>query len=318
VLTFFSELAKNFHMSTRTPPLPALRSFAALVRLGSIGAAAEALSLTQGAVAHQVRALEGFLEVQLVERTGRRLVLTEQGRIYGYQVRQALDDLADATENTKRRSNAKGSDQVVRVSLLPSFAQGWLLPRLQDFCRLYPQVRLTFHGSMAYADLNLGTIDCAIRFGHGSWPDAVVRPLMSDTLLLVASPGFLGKQQYQKLEQVMRLPLLHSSENWATWVSSMPGTDAPLHRPQSRMEFTDSTHLLEAARLGMGVALTRRSIADNLLQRGELVQAFGHSCPHSSNYYALLPTATNVSAPTEQFLAWLQVACTRFTEFPVA
>ena len=299
-------------MTSRTPPLPALRSFAALVRLGSIGAAAEELSLTQGAVAHQVRALEGFLEVQLVERTGRRLVLTEQGRIYGYQVRQALDDLAAATENTKRRSKAKDGEQVVRVSLLPSFAQGWLLPRLQDFCRLYPQVRLAFHGSMEYVELNSGTVDCAIRFGHGNWSDAVIRPLMSDTLLLVAAPGLLGERQPQKLDQVLQLPLLHSSENWAAWISSMPSTDAPLHRPQSRMEFTDSTHLLEAARLGMGVALTRRSIADNLLQRGELVQAFKHTCVHSSNYYALLPTAAEVSLPTEQFLAWLQVACTRF------
>jgi LysR family glycine cleavage system transcriptional activator len=171
---------------------------------------------------------------------------------------------------------------------------------------------------MEYVDLNSGTVDCAIRFGHGNWPDAVIRPLMSDTLLLVAAPGFLGEQQPQKLDQVLRLPLLHSSENWAAWISSMPSTDAPLHRPQSRMEFTDSTHLLEAARLGMGVALTRRSIADNLLQRGELVQAYEHTCVHSSNYYALLPTATEVRVPTEQFLAWLQVACTRFTEFPVA
>ena len=305
-------------MSGHTPPLSALRAFAALVRLGTISAAAEDMSLTQGAVAHQIRALESFLDVQLVERTGRRLVLTEQGRIYGYQVRQALDDIADATENTKRRSRVRKGEQVVRLSVLPSLAHGWLLLRLQDFCRLYPQVRLVLHGSMEYVDLNAGTVDCAIRFGHGNWPDVVTRPLMPDSLLLVASPQLLGKRPPTKLEQIMRMPLLHSIENWAAWISSMPNAAPLAHRPQTRMEFTDSTHLLEAARLGLGVALTRRSIADNLLQRGELVQAFAHTCVHSSSYYALLPTVTSVSEPLEQFLGWLQVECTRFTKQALA
>lgn len=301
-------------MTTRTPPLPALRAFTALVRLGTIGAAAEELSVTQGAIAHQIRALESFLEVQLMERSGRRLTLTEQGRIYGYQVRQALDDIADATENTKRRSRAKKGEPVVRVAVLPSFAHGWLLPRLQDFCRLYPQVRLVFHGSMDYVDLNSGTVDCAIRFGHGNWSDAVIRHLMPDSLLLVAAPSLMGKRTITKLEQVMRMPLLHSIENWATWTKSMPDSDPIADRPRSRMEFTDSTHLLEAARLGLGVALTRRSIADNLLERGELIQAVKHECMHSSHYYALLPQATEVNESLEQFLGWLQVECARFTK----
>ena len=165
-------------MTSRTPPLPSLRAFAALVRLGSVSAVAEELSLTPGAVSHQIRALESFLEVALVERTGRRLVLTEQGRIYGYQVRQALDDISDATENTRRRSRQRKGEKLLRVSVLPSFAHGWLLPRLQDFCRLYPDIRVVIHGSMEYVDLNAGTVDCAIRFGHGNWADALIQPLI--------------------------------------------------------------------------------------------------------------------------------------------
>jgi len=226
-------------MISRTPPLPALRSFAALVRLGTISAAADALNLTPGAIAHQIRALETFLEVALVQRNGRRLVLTEQGRIYGYQVRQALDDIADATENTKRQSRSKGANQVIRLSVLPSFAQGWLIPRLPEFWRLYPQIRLVFHGSMEYVDLNNGTFDCAIRFGHGNWSDAVIRPLMSDNLLLVASPKLLGERPPEKLEQILRLPLLHSIENWSAWTSSIQTPQATLQRPQTQMEFTD-------------------------------------------------------------------------------
>lgn len=298
-------------MSPRTPPLPALRAFAALVRLGSLGAAAEALHLTPGAVGHQIRALENLLGVALVERSGRQLRLTEAGRRYGYQVRQALQDLADASDRV-RTPGRQTQEQVVRVAVLPSFAQGWLLPRLPPFAKRHPQVRLVLHGSMDYADLGAGQVDCAIRFGHGQWPGAVVRPLMPDRLLLVASPQLLGTRRPSTLAQVLRLPLLHSVENWAGWLASMDRPPVNLQRPAARMEFTDSTHLLEAVRLGLGAALTRRSIADHLLSRGELVQAFAHECLHTSSYYALVPQGKRPPAAVELFLHWLDDQCQRF------
>lgn len=298
-------------MSPRTPPLPALRAFAALVRLGSMGAAAEELHLTPGAVGHQIRALEELLGVALVERSGRQLALTEAGRRYGYQVRQALQDLADATDRVRLPLH-QTQEQVVRVAVLPSFAQGWLLPRLGRFAKRHPQVRLVFHGSMDFADLGAGQVDCAIRFGHGQWPDAVVRPLMPDRLLLVAAPQLLGAKRPTTLAQVLRLPLLHSVENWAGWLSSMSEAPATLQRPPARMEFTDSTHLLEAVRLGLGAALTRGSIADHLLSRGEVVQAHPHECPHTSSYHALVPQGAAPSSAVELFLGWLQDECRSF------
>lgn len=314
VLVFFARFAKEIDMSNRTPPLPALRAFAALVRLGSIAAAAEELSLTQGAIAHQIRALESALEVALVERTGRRLALTEQGRIYGYQVRQALDDLADATEKTRRFSPRPQHEPIVRIAVLPSFAHGWLLPRLHGFRKLYPRVRLVFEGSMTYADLDAGHVHGAIRFGHGRWPDVVARRLMNDSQVLVAAPRLLGKRTGLKLAQVLRLPVLHADENWAGWLSSMGEVDVTLTRPKEHMAFTDSTHLLEAVRLGLGVALTRRSIADHLLERGEIVLAHTHECVHASSYYALLPKAGAQNEAVELFLGWLQGACAQYAE----
>lgn len=312
MLIFLLNFAKYFAVPNRTPPLPALKAFAALVRLGSIGAAANELSLTPGAVSHQIRALEDLLGVSLVERHQRRVVLTEQGRIYGYQVRQALEDIADATENVRSLRSISDHEPVVRVAVLPSFLHGWLLPRLSGFSRLYGQVRLVFHGSMAYADLDAGQVDCAIRFGHGQWPNASVRPLMGDSLLLVASPKLLGKHPPTSLAQLMRLPLLHSSENWATWLASLDESALQLQRPRTRMEFTDSTQLLEAVRMGYGMALTRRSIADHLLQQGELVKAHEHECPHASGYSALLPLAPSANPAVEQWLGWLQLECARY------
>ena len=304
-------IVKEIDMLQRTPPLPALRAFAALVQLGSVTAAAEALSLTAGAVGHQIRALESFLDIHLIERSGRKLVLTEAGRIYGYQVRQALDDIADATQRVKRPHPTTKNIEL-RIAVLPSFAQGWLLPRIPSFFRKHPRIRLHWHASMDYVQLDEGRYDCAIRFGHGLWGDAVTRPLMGDQLILVASPELLGSRLPTTLERLLKMPLLHSSENWSAYLSSLPGQTQLLQRPPSRMEFNDSTHLIEAARLGLGIALTRRSIADRWLQDQSLVQAWHHACEHASSYYALVPTARPASPALEDFLSWLQRECLRF------
>ena len=296
-------------MASTTPPLAALRSFASFVRLGSIAAAAEATNLTPGAIAHQIRALESHLTIALVDRTGRQLVLTPQGRAYGYKVRNALDEIAMASGVLQRPSTSKSAEAVVRVSALPSFANGWLLPRIAGFFRACPNVRLVIDGTMEYADLNGGVADCAIRFGQGAWPDTVVEPLMQDSLILVAAPTFLGETRLTNLSEVVGLPLLTSTESWTAWVADIAEPDSSHRHPSSLMEFTDSTHLVEAARLGLGLALTRRSIADNLIQRHELVKAFDHEREHNSSYYLVYPKAGEVSQPLAQFVSWLKVEC---------
>ena len=300
-------------MTGRAPPLPALRAFAAWVRLGSVNAAAEELKLTPGAVSHQIRALEEFLEVPLIERNGRHWTLTDTGRIYGYQVRQALQDIVDVTERVRSHRPIQQT-QDLRVAVLPSFAHGWLLPRLADFTRWHPHVQLQLHGSMDYVDLNEGQLDCAIRFGHGRWPEAEVRPLMGDSLVLLAAPSLLGPEPPQTLQEALQLPLLHASENWASWLAELSEAHSGVQRPPARMTFTDSTHLLEAARQGLGVALSRRAIADNLLQRHELVPAHAHESPHASAYYLLLPPSSVKHPAREAFADWLQGACARFAQ----
>jgi LysR family glycine cleavage system transcriptional activator len=300
-------------MTGRAPPLPALRAFAAWVRLGSVNAAAEELKLTPGAVSHQIRALEEFLDVPLIERNGRRWTLTDTGRIYGYQVRQALQDIVDVTERVRSHRPIQQT-QDLRVAVLPSFAHGWLLPRLADFTRWHPHVRLQLHGSMDYVDLNEGQVDCAIRFGHGRWPEAEVRPLMGDSLVLLAAPSLLGPEPPQTLQEVLQLPLLHASENWASWLADLSEAHSGVQRPPAQMTFTDSTHLLEAARQGLGVALSRRSIADNLLQRRELITAHAHECAHASAYYLLLPPGSAKHPAREAFADWLQGTCARFAQ----
>ncbi|MCD4486334.1 LysR substrate-binding domain-containing protein [Chromobacterium vaccinii] len=285
-------------MGMALPPLSALRAFVAVARLGSVVAAAEELHVTHGAVSHQLRSLEEYLGVALLNRKGRRTSLTEEGRIYAYQIRQALDNVSLISDRLRKR----GGTQRLRVSVLPSFATHWLVPRLGDWLRHHPDLGLSLDASMAFADFEPEALDCAIRFGHGDWPDVHARRLMGDSLLLVASPR-LFPEGAPSLVRALEAPILQASESWESWLAGAEGGLPPLSPPA--LEFTDSTQMLEAARQGLGVALTRRSIADALLSRGELVLASEREAAHSSAYYLVWPHRSHGSPRLARFLDWL-------------
>jgi LysR family glycine cleavage system transcriptional activator len=291
------------------PPLAALRVFAAFVRLGSVRAAAEALSLTDGAVTYQLHAIEAFAGTRLLVRRGRALQLTEEGRVYGYRIRQALDDIADATQALVRPGTGSANQRPLRVALLPSFAHGWLLPRLAAFARECPDIALTLEAGVAMVDLEAARVDCAIRFGQGRWPGVVTSPLMGDRLLLVAAARHVAGGPQADLGRLRRL---HSSENWGAWAASagVGGIVGSVPDPaQMPWSFNDSSHQLEAARLGLGVALTRRSIADALLGQGQLVRAHPHEMDHPGAYYFLQPVARGRNSAVADFADWLQRTC---------
>jgi len=298
-------------VSSRTPPLPALKAFAALVETGSVAGAAESLSLTQGAVGHQIRALEDVLGHSLVTRQGRRMQLTEAGRIYGYQVRQALSDIAEATERlTSRDSVASSGQGRVRLAVLPSFAQGWLLPRLSRFRSLHPGIVLTLEGSMSMAELGRGEVEAAIRFGHGNWQGLSSTPLLDDRLVLLAAPHRVPAAS--ALADILRGPLLHASESWSGWLASAGPEAVGLRPARAAMVFTDSTHLLQAAQLGLGVALSRQSIADAALCAGALVRVHPHAAVHTSRYHWVAAPDASANPARDLFAAWLRAECERF------
>ncbi|QLG95910.1 LysR family transcriptional regulator [Pseudomonas yamanorum] len=283
----------------KLPPLAALRAFEALARLGKVSQAALELHVTHSAVSHQIRSLEEYLDVALVTRSGRSLVLTDEGRVYAYQIRQALGEIAGVTE----RLQAKAKHAQLTVSVLPSYGLFWLLPRLKGFMNANPGLHLKLASTMDLVSFEQGLVDCAIRFGHGQWPDVHCEPLMVDSLLVVAAPGFNGGALPTTAQAVLEQPLLHASESWPVWLSAA-GIDG--QRPPSILEFTDSTLLLEAVKLGYGIALTRRSIAQALIERGELVKLTDVEPEHSSRYFLVWPTDSKRSIQISSLLVWLK------------
>src|SRR5436190_5664976 len=168
-------------MPRRLPPLNALKAFEAAARHESFTRAAEGLFVTQGAVSHQVKALEIQLGVKLFNRERQRLAITEAGREYLTVVRDALDRIALGTERLVQR---QGSGALT-VSTSPDFAAKWLVHRLGRFAESHSDIDLRVSATLHHVDFAREDVDLAVRHGDGHWPGLDVVRLCSEQLFPV-------------------------------------------------------------------------------------------------------------------------------------
>src|SRR5215469_7454612 len=224
---------------SRMPPLDSLRAFEAAARRLSFTQAAEELYVTQGAVSQRVKALENDLKVQLFRRLTRRLELTAEGERLALGVREGLERIVNAIADID--SQAKG--RALTVSVLPSFAARWLMPRLPRFHELHPEIDVQVVADGRPLDLDLSGLDSAIRFGHGKYPGLQTVYLMPDSVVPVCSPKLLaGRAPIRTVADLMALPLLHdtptesdhSKSDWASWLAHV---GAPPVRLDSGLRF---------------------------------------------------------------------------------
>src|SRR3954471_19407024 len=169
-------------MRQRLPPLNALKAFEAAARHESFTRAAEELCVTQGAVSHQVKALETELGFKLFNRERQRLTLTEAGREYLTVVRDALDRIALGTDRLLQRQNAG----VLTVSTSPDFAAKWLVHRLGNFAEAHPEIDLRVSATLHHVDFAREEVDLAVRHGDGHWPGLDPLQLSGEQLFAVA------------------------------------------------------------------------------------------------------------------------------------
>ena len=279
------------------PPMQALRAFEAAARAQSLTKAAEALSLTHGAISHQIKSLEASLGVRLVERAGRGIRVTEEGERLATRLRAALAEIADAVREASERSNPRQ----LRVSVMPSFAARWLLPRLGSFIALRSDFDLDVRSNMALVDFRRDDTDVAIRHGFGNWPDVRSELLMGDTFFPVCSPR-LAKRPARPRDLARHTLLRSDDEAWKPWFEAV-GLDWP--EPARGPTFNDSALMLQAAAEGQGIALARSSLVGNDLRNGVLVRLFDIDVPGPRKYYLVYPPRLAASPKLAVFRAWL-------------
>lgn len=285
------------------PPMPALRAFEAAAQMLSFKEAAAQLYRTPSAVSHQIRRLERDLGTALFHRDPGGLRLTEAGREYLRAVSGALDDLAEATTRLRRQHG----QAAVAISLFPSFAVRWLIPRLHDFRARHPDVEIELISSVRRADLDSGLIDAAIRFGEGDWPGLRCDPLMAEERTPVCSPGLAaGPPPLRRVSDLAHAVLLHNGAHpgeWAEWLAAagVEGVDA-----DRGPVFDASNEVLAAAANGLGVALGRRPLVEVDLEAGRLVAPFEERVRTEGRYWLVAPEATADRPALAQLRAWLR------------
>src|SRR5271166_6007409 len=186
-------------------PLGALRVFEAVATQQNFSAAADALNVTPAAVSQQIKALESYIQVPLFRRSGRRVEITEEGLELLPAVRAGLERLESAVHLIKQHGRAGP----LQVSLLTSFLQIWLLPRIRSFRRQHPDVELRFHTSRELVDFSRTAIHVAIRFGRGNYPNVHSEKLLDDWIVPVGTPELI--KQYGMIERgadLAKYPLL--------------------------------------------------------------------------------------------------------------
>src|SRR6201988_1920534 len=178
-------------MRQRLPALNALKAFEAAARHESFTRASEELFVTQGAVSHQVKALEEELGVKLFNRERQRLVITEARREYLAVIRDALDRISVATERLVQRQRSGA----LTISTSPDFAAKWLVHRLGSFAEAHPDIDLRVSATKHRVDFAREEVDLAIRHGDGNWPGLHVERLCVEQLFAVCSPKFATGRQ---------------------------------------------------------------------------------------------------------------------------
>lgn len=287
-------------MARRFPPLSALRPFEAAARLESFSRAAEELSITHGAVSHQVRALEEHVGSPLFARHGKRVALTPAGRAFAEKIRAALDEIAQAADQLRSRR-----DDRLTVSVLPSFASRWLMPRLIRFMDAHPKVEVNVIASTALASFRDDEIDVAIRFGVGPWPPHECEIFLEDEYFPVASPSLdPGKLKAPRDLLAMRI-IREDRDYWKQWFDAV-GIPIEEARAARGPLFNDSTYALQAAARGEGVALARRSIVLEDLERGTLKRLFDVTVPSRERYWFVSPKETADTPKVKAFRKWVK------------
>lgn len=268
-------------MSRRLPPLNALKAFEAAARHMSFTRAAEELFVTQAAISHQIKGLEEFLGLKLFRRKNRTLFLTEEGQAYFQDIRDVFTSLVEATDRLLART-AKGA---LTVSMMPSFAIQWLVPRLTEFSERNPEIDVRIKAVNSEEDSLTDDVDVAIYYGHGHWRGLRVDKLLTEYQLPLCSPARLkGPRPLNKPEDLKYHVLLHDAtrQPWKDWLNMVGVKD--VNADQGPI-FSHTTLVLQAAIHGQGVALGHSVLAQPEIAAGRLVCPFPERLISEDAYY---------------------------------
>lgn len=271
-----------------------LESFEAVSRYGNVTRAAEELGRTQGAISRSISSLEEFVGKELFVRDKRKLVLKDSVRTYLDKITHALDTLE---RETSRFSNVTSEEHVLRLGVLPTLASRWLMPRLAEYISNSVSTELHLVKGLGRTDFERLQVDAAIECGYEEPAGLVAHRLMDEKVVAVISPDLYRDTEtisYNKLFMPAR------SEAWEVWGGERdrPATD-------KCTMFENYTMMIEAACLGLGVAVLPTIYVEQDLESGRLVTPFGAAVSSGRAYWLTYPHGASNKPKLKEFVDWL-------------
>lgn len=280
------------------PPLNALLAFDYVARTGSVRAAADALSVTPGAVSRQLRLLEDYFGTTLFQREGRGLMLTPSGNSYFLQVGKHLDGIRQASAALQRNAGRT----VIRLHSFTTFATRWLIPRLAKFQIENPDIDVRLTTASEWDD----SLECdaAIRLGDGEWPRQRATRLVENVLVPVCRP-LAGREtlDLQDLSQQTLLVVRGRPDDWQLWCDAFA---VQLDKLSQRREMESSALAYQAALEGQGIALAQRVLVQDEIASGALMAMETHQLDCGRlTYYLVRPEQSAKAHTLEKLERWL-------------
>ena len=290
------------------PPLGFFQGFEAAARTLSFTKAAEELFITQSAVSRQIKALEDHLGIRLFERQPRSLALTESGQALHRIAADVLERLQAATDQVRAATRTRQ----LSITTTTGFASLWLIPRLQRFTSLHPDVDVRISATTDALNLERSLIDLAIRYCQPeAAPEGAVR-LFGEGMVPVCAPALLGDRTrpLKRPQDLARHTLLHFDYpgaqrmfmDWGTWLAAL-GIDEL--KSAGALHFSQYEQMIQAAIAGQGVALGRQPLVNDLIQSGMLAAPFRETVGAPRSYFIIESPLAAGKPHVRQFAAWL-------------
>jgi len=281
----------------RLPPLAALRAFAAFDQCGTVTAAGDALGVSHAAISQQLRVLEEHLGVSLLDRSGRALKLTDEGAQLASALRGGFALMGEGVAALTGARDARP----LHISVTPTFAASWLMPRLAGFRAAHPQIDLMIDPTAEVVTLRPDGIDVAIRFGRGDWAGLDATLLWESSMVVVGAPSLVGDTPYDDIDALAQFPWMEEFGNSesTSWLKRHGVT-----KPAGGLLQLPGNLLVDGARDGQGIAVTVRRFVERDIVAGRLRVL--HEEKGTGTGYYIVTRSGVMRAPLKSFITWIK------------
>lgn len=233
----------------------------------------------------------------LLDRSNRKLILTAEGETLA----RSLTDAFGAMSQTIEALTGADASRPLQISVTPTFAASWLMPRLSAFREAHPDINLMIDPSAKVQPMEPGGFDMALRYGDGDWPGLLSEPLIRSPIVVVAAPGLVGDRKIDTPADLRNYHWLQElGTNEATDWFAQNGVDRDAGRGFTALP---GNLMLEAARAGQGIAIVAGVFVEPDIRAGRLRKLFEDS---KERGYHIVTRPGVPRPPLKAFLTWLR------------